>query len=313
MLFLLSNVTTIQYSSMLKKLNPNFAILLSTILWGTWWLPLRLMNEYASNNAIPLFLSFMIAGLLLLVFSIRNIHLFTKKNIILTIVAAAFGAAAMCLYNEGLLRGNVARILIFFYLTAVWSTIIEIIFLKTPLTIYRFLSITAGFSGLFIITGFDQGNFFPQSLADLFGIISGILWSVCATLIRINKELDVNFGTSVFIIIGGLFVLIATLLPDGQVVSGYNSEIFSKTIFIVLIFSFIWLLPGYWLITYGQDQVDPGRAGILLMFEVVIGIVSAYLLANEIITVREFLGALFVMTAPLIEIYLGNKQTKSIS
>jgi drug/metabolite transporter (DMT)-like permease len=139
------------------------------------------------------------------------------------------------------------------------------------------------------------------------------LWSVCATLIRINKELDVNFGTSVFIIIGGLFVLIATLLPDGQVLSGYNSEIFSKTIFIVLIFSFIWLLPGYWLITYGQDQVDPGRAGILLMFEVVIGIVSAYLLANEIITVREFLGALFVMTAPLIEIYLGNKQTKSIS
>tara|TARA_X000001036_G_scaffold218538_1_gene204523 strand:+ start:143 stop:1039 length:897 start_codon:yes stop_codon:yes gene_type:complete len=298
---------------MLKKLNPNFAILLSTVLWGTWWLPLRLINEYANNNAIPLFLSFMIAGLLLLVFSLQNIHLFTKKNIILTIVAASFGAAAMCLYNEGLLRGNVARILIFFYLTAVWSTIIEVLFLRTPLTFYRFLSIAAGFTGLFIITGFDQGNFFPQSLADFFGIISGLLWSVCATLIRINKELDVNFGTCIFIIVGGLFVIIATLLPDGQVLSGYNSEIFSKTILIVLIFAFIWLLPGYWLITYGQDQVDPGRAGILLMFEVVIGMISAYLLANEIITIREFLGALFIMTAPLIEIYLGNKSTKSTS
>ena len=77
-----------------------------------------------------------------------------------------------------------------------------------------------------------------------------------------------------------------------------------KTLPIVLIFAFIWLLPGYWLVTYGQDQVDPGRAGILLMFEVVIGIVSAYLLANEVITIREFLGALFVMSAPLIEIYL---------
>ena len=87
---------------MLKKLNPNFAIILSTVLWGTWWLPLRLMNEYADNNAIPLFLSFMIAGLFLLVFSLQNIHLFTKKNIILTVVAAAFGAAAMSFYNEGL-------------------------------------------------------------------------------------------------------------------------------------------------------------------------------------------------------------------
>jgi drug/metabolite transporter (DMT)-like permease len=102
-------------------------------------------------------------------------------------------------------------------------------------------------------------------------------------------------------------------LPDGQVLSGYNSEIFSKTLPIVLIFAFIWLLPGYWLVTYGQDQVDPGRAGILLMFEVVIGIVSAYLLANEVITIREFLGALFVMSAPLIEIYLGNKSIESIS
>ena len=68
---------------MLKKLNPNFAIILSTVLWGTWWLPLRLMNDYADNNAIPLFLSFMIAGLFLLVFSLQNIHLFTKKNIII--------------------------------------------------------------------------------------------------------------------------------------------------------------------------------------------------------------------------------------
>ena len=103
----------------------------------------------------------------------------------------------MCLYNEGLLRGNVARILIFFYLTAVWSTIIEIVFLRTPLTIYRALSIAAGFTGLFIITGLDKGNILPTSLADLFGITSGFLWSVCATIIRINKELDVNFGTSI--------------------------------------------------------------------------------------------------------------------
>ena len=217
---------------MLKNLNPSLAIVLSTLLWGTWWYPLRLLNEYANNNAIPLTLSFMLAGFFLLSFSLRNVHLFTKKNIILTIVAATAGAAAMCLYNEGLLRGNVARILIFFYLTAVWSTIIEIVFLRTPLTIYRAFSIIAGFTGLFIITGLDKGNILPTSLADLFGITSGFLWSVCATIIRINKELDVNFGTSIFILIGGLFVIIATLLPDGQVLTGFNTEIILSLIHI---------------------------------------------------------------------------------
>ncbi|MDC3111144.1 DMT family transporter [Pelagibacteraceae bacterium] len=292
---------------MFKNINPNFAIILSTLLWGTWWFPLRLLNESANNNAIPLTLSFLIAGLFLLCFSFKNIHLLSKRNIMLTLVAATMGAAAMCLYNEGLLRGNVARILIFFYLTAVWSTIIEIVFLKVPLTVSRALSITAGFIGLFIITGLDKGNFLPNSLADIFGILSGLLWSICASLIRVNEELDVNFGTSIFILMGGVFVLIATLLPDGQIISGFNSQILFQTYLIILAFAFIWLLPGYWLITYGQDQVDPGRAGILLMFEVVIGIISAYLIANELISIRELLGALFILSAPLVELYSSRK------
>jgi len=292
---------------MFRNINPNFAIILSTLLWGTWWFPLRLLNESANNNAIPLTLSFLIAGLFLLCFSLKNVHLLSKRNIVLTLVAATMGAAAMCLYNEGLLRGNVARILIFFYLTAVWSTIIEITFLKVPLTISRSLSITAGFIGLFIITGLDKGNFLPNSLADIFGILSGLLWSICASLIRVNKELDVNFGTSIFILMGGIFVLLATLLPDGQIISGFNSQILFQTYLIILAFAFIWLLPGYWLITYGQDQVDPGRAGILLMFEVVIGIISAYLIANELISIRELLGALFILSAPLLELYNSKK------
>ena len=292
---------------MFRNINPNFAIILSTLLWGTWWFPLRLLNESANNNAIPLTLSFLIAGLFLLCFSLKNIHLLSKRNIMLTLVAATMGAAAMCLYNEGLLRGNVARILIFFYLTAVWSTIIEIVFLKVPLTVSRALSITAGFIGLFIITGLDKGNFLPNSLADIFGIFSGLLWSICASLIRVNKELDVNFGTSIFILMGGVFVLLATLLPDGQIISGFNSRILFQTYLIILAFAFIWLLPGYWLITYGQDQVDPGRAGILLMFEVVIGIISAYLIANELISIRELLGALFILSAPLLELSNSKK------
>ena len=292
---------------MLKNLNPNLAIILSTILWGTWWYPLRLLNEYANNNAIPLFLSFMLGGFAIFIFSTKNISSFSKKNILITLLAASIGAAAMCLYNEGLIRGNVARILIFFYLTSVWSTMIEVFFLRQPLTIFRACSISAGFIGLFIITGIDEGNFLPSSMADIFGILSGMLWSVCATLIRINKELDVNFATSIFILVGGIFVILATYLPDGQTLSGFNLDVFSKTIPVIIAFAFIWLLPGYWLITYGQDQVDPGRAGILLMFEVVIGVVSAYLLANEIITLREFIGAIFVMSAPLIEIYSSKK------
>ena len=298
---------------MLKNLNPNFAIILSTLLWGTWWYPLRLMNEIANNNAIPLFLSFSLAGIFLIVISLKDIKNITKQNVILTIVAASAGAAAMCLYNEGLLRGNVARILIFFYLTSVWSTLIEIFFMKQGLTIYRVFSIICGFGGMFVMMGIDQGNYIPNTLADFFGVLSGLLWSVCATLIRVNTDLRVNFATSVFILMGGVFVILAVLLPGGQIIEGFTYSIFKNSFLIILVFGFLWILPGYWLVTMGQDQVDPGRAGILLMFEVLIGVVSAYLLANEVITIREFLGAILILSAPLIELYASKNSLKSIS
>ena len=298
---------------MLKNLNPNFAIILSTLLWGTWWYPLRLMNEIANNNAIPLFLSFSLAGIFLIVLSLKDIKNITKQNVILTIVAASAGAAAMCLYNEGLLRGNVARILIFFYLTSVWSTLIEIFFMKQGLTIYRVFSIICGFGGMFVMMGIDQGNYLPSTLADFFGVLSGLLWSICATLIRVNTDLRVNFATSVFILMGGVFVILAVLLPGGQIIEGFTYSIFKNSIVIILVFGFLWILTGYWIITMGQDQVDPGRAGILLMFEVLIGVVSAYLLANEVITIREFLGAILILTAPLIELYASKNSLKSTS
>ena len=40
-----------------------------------------------------------------------------------------------------------------------------------------------------------------------------------------------------------------------------------------------------------------------MMFEVVVGIFSAYLIASETITIRELIGATFIMAAPLVEIY----------
>jgi drug/metabolite transporter (DMT)-like permease len=69
----------------------------------------------------------------------------------------------------------------------------------------------------------------------------------------------------------------------------------------------IWIIPAYWLNVMGSDQVDPGRAGVLMMTEVLIGFISAYLLANELITIRDAVGALFILSAPLVELHYSKK------
>ena len=288
---------------MLKKINPNLALIYSTLLWGTWWYPVRLIDELANNNAIPLASSFIIGGLVIGYFALKENIIFSKKNIYLTLVAGVCGGVAMGLYNEGLFRGSVGRVLIFFYLTVVWSTLIEIIFLKKTLTIYRGFSIFSGFFGMMIMNQVDQGSIFPHSVADICAIISGMFWSIAATSLKINEELNVMFATSVCIFTGAIFVIFATNFTGGQTLDGFNSKILSDTFFLMLLFAFLWLIPAYYLTCYGSDQVDPGRAGVFMMFEVVVGVISAYLIASETISIRELIGGLFIMTAPLIELY----------
>ena len=289
---------------MLKKINPNLALIYSTLLWGTWWYPVRELDKLADNNAIPLASSFLIGGLVIGFFAFKEKINLSKKNVYFTLIAGVAGGVAMGLYNEGFFRGSVSRVLIFFYLTVVWSTLIEIIFLKKSLTIYRSLSILSGFAGLLIMNQIDQGGFLPHSTADVCAIISGIFWSICATFLKVNEDLNVMFATSTCIVTGGLFAIIATFFPGShQDLVSFNYEIFSNTYWLTILFAFIWLIPAYYLTCYGSDQVDPGRAGLFMMFEVVVGIFSAYLIASETITIRELIGATFIMAAPLVEIY----------
>ena len=62
-------------------------------------------------------------------------------------------------------------------------------------------------------------------------------------------------------------------------------------------FTVVWLLPSILLIYSSIEILDPGRINILLALEVVVGFISAGLLTNEVITYREYIGAILVISA----------------
>ena len=71
----------------------------------------------------------------------------------------------------------------------------------------------------------------------------------------------------------------------------------------MILFSFIWLLPSILLTFFGVGVLDPGRINILLAFEVVVGFLSAGLLTDEVISYREYIGAVFVVSACFVDVF----------
>ena len=118
-----------------------------------------------------------------------------------------------------------------------------------------------------------------------------------------------------YVVLRTLLVLTSTktflflcLIPGGRHLIMPNNLLGIDTIYIwIILFAIIWLLPSILLTYFSVEVLDPGRINILLAFEVAVGFLSSALLTNEIIGFREYIGAIFVVSACFVDVAIWKK------
>lgn len=281
---------------------PSLAIFVSTFIWGTWWIPLRKLDELGQGTIWLVGAGVTLPALLLLPYALRNARRILSGGLPLFICALALGLTCT-FYAEGAMRGNVARVILLFYLTPVWSTLLARWLLGEPITRQRLLTIALGMIGMSIILGNDSGSFIPRpaDIAEWMGLLAGLFWAVSTVSIQKTRKLpmlDVAFpGLTLF----ALCFIAVSFIPGGRSWQALPAApVFDALLWTVLI-AVLWHLPAILLTLFGAVEVEPGRVAILLMMEVVVGVGSAALLANEVFGAREFIGALFIVSAGIAE------------
>jgi drug/metabolite transporter (DMT)-like permease len=63
----------------------------------------------------------------------------------------------------------------------------------------------------------------------------------------------------------------------------------------------LWVIPGTLATFYGVARLDAGKAAILLLAELVVGVFSAVLIGNEHLSMQEIIGGALILSAALIE------------
>jgi drug/metabolite transporter (DMT)-like permease len=119
-------------------------------------------------------------------------------------------ALGIALYTEALVRGEVARVMLLFYLTPVWSTLLARMVLAEPITAHRLATILLGLAGLLVI--FGSGASIPSHIG-----------AVAIVLSNRTRPRSVFEGVFVhFVFLGPVFFLV-TLIPGGEA-SGHPAE-----------------------------------------------------------------------------------------
>lgn len=276
---------------------PSVAIVVSTLFWGTLWIPLRQLNEAGLGGPWATAAGFTIPLLVLSPFGVIRWRPIAAGG--WPLVQAGFlMAACIALYAEALLRGYVARVILLFYLTPVWSTLLARAFLGDRITRARLVTIALGLIGMFVVFGIGTGLPVPQSAAEWMGLLSGFLWGWSMVALRRvaphASEFDKVFVQ--FLFLGLLFVLF-TLVPGGRPWALPNPAVFLHSATWLLIFGLVWMPLVLWLTMFGGSRLEPGRVAVLLMLEVVIGLLSAAVLTQEPFGPREIVGAVFIVGA----------------
>mgnify|MGYP002525998081 FL=1 len=283
-----------------KKMAPQAAILISTLLWGTLWIPLREINESGVSGATATALSFLLGLVVLLPFALPHARRILAGGWPLA-ASGFFLALCIALYSEGMVRGEVARVLLLFYMTPVWSTLLARLMLGQPITRRRVATIVLGLAGMMVILGGETGLPVPRSIADWMGLASGVSWGFAMVYLQRTASLpafDRIFAA--FIFLAPVFYLV-TLFPGSRDSLGMESALPADGAMLLVALAVIWFLPVIGLTVYGASRLDPGRVAIFLMLEIVIGLGSAAWLLDEPFGAREIIGAALIVAAMLAE------------
>ena len=279
---------------------PTLAILASTVLWGTWWIPLRKLDALGFGSFWTTG-----SGLLIPLLVMLPVVVIHRKRIAAAggplILSAFFFACALALYAEGVLRGQVARVILLFYMTPVWSTLLARFMLNQPITPRRILTLVFGLAGMLVILEADNASPLPRDVGEWLGLVSGVAWGLAMVYTQRTPAHPVADKVALQFIFALLIFAGLTIIPGGREWSAASIDITVPSLVWLLGFAFVWNVPVVWLTFYGAGKIEPGRVAILLMMEVAIGIITASVFTDEPFGLRELIGAVLIISAGVTE------------
>ena len=271
------------------------------IAWGLWWLPVRWLARSGLSGDLVSVAVYLGAALLLAPWMLGRRRAALRSGT--TLLIGVLLGAALALTNDALLRGDVVRVLLLFYLAPVWATLLGALLLHVPLTLARCGCVVAGVAGAAAVLGAGAGVPRPTSIGDWMGLLAGIAFAAGSLAVRRSEQsgkggdaTSQTFASFVFAaLIGAILVLQLSHASATSAVAVWSA------LPRALLVSLVWLIPQTWLFTWGARRLDPGRVSIIMLAEPMVAVLSAAVLLHERPSARVLLGCLLIVCAALIE------------
>ncbi len=206
-----------------------------------------------------------------------------------------------------MLEGEVVRVLMLFYLSPVWAIILAVFILNEKLASSSVVALLVALVGAVLMLWNPDFFSIGFNLADIYAITSGMAFAMTNIVVRRIGEVP----WSLKIGIAWLGVIVLTVI--GIVFSQMPlPELSRNSISLAFFVGFPFMLLMTWTAQYGVTYLPIQRSSVIFLLEIVAGAVSAAFLTNEIVSSREYLGGILIISAGLLSVF-KQKSADSLS
>lgn len=284
----------------------SFALLIAAGMWGLFWIPQRALEAGGLTGGWATISQMVIPFAMLLPISLWRLYKGQSFGLEYPLIGLLFGGGIACYANSFLLT-DVVRALILFYITPVWTTIFEIVFLRQIPRLYRYITLALALSGVWIVFGQEGVIPLPQNSGDWIALLGGILIAASAVRMEIKKPEGIYPILFSFFFYGGLFTLIQSYFLSDYLGDAPSIESWVAMMPWLLLIAILFHIPTNIVILGAPSRIGAGIFSIIILFEIVVGTFSAAVLTDELIGWREILGSSFIIFAGLTEIIFASK------
>ncbi len=284
----------------------SFALLIAAGMWGLFWIPQRALEAGGLTGGWATISQMVIPFVMLLPISLWRLYKGQSFGLEYPLIGLLFGGGIACYANSFLLT-DVVRALILFYITPVWTTIFEIVFLRQIPRFYRYITLVLALSGVWIVFGQEGVIPLPQNSGDWIALLGGILIAASAVRMEIKKPEGIYPILFSFFFYGGLFTLIQSYFLSDYLGDAPSIESWVAMMPWLILIAILFHIPTNIVILGAPSRIGAGIVCIIILFEIVVGTLSAAVLTDELIGWREILGSSFIIFAGLTEIIFASK------
>ena len=276
---------------------PEAVIAISGALWGLYWIPVRHLEDRGVGVVWMTLALFLVALAMFVPVLVRHPPAraaFMPRML----VTGLLTGGSFVLYSVSIVLTEVVTAILLFYLSPVWATVLGRLLLGERLTVSRLAALVLGLGGLWVVLGGESGLPLPRNAGDWCALAAGITWAFGTLRVHQDAAVSPIAHTAALFVGGTVAIAILSLLPA---LEAPVPAVTAPAAAIVLVVAVLSVLSAGGIL-WGARLISPGRAGLLLMMEVITGLASAALLAGEPFGMVQVVGSTLIMAAALAEV-----------